>query len=97
MQHDLDEAAPGGWPGFLAGFLGDLLWKAGQIGQAVLDGVTVLLVALLIYHQGAVLHAVPVGEHPVALPSAAPPVTCAPDLGAEGACILAQVLKPTVL
>lgn len=44
----------GPWSG-LAGFAGDVLWRVGQIGQGMLDVATVLLLALLVYHQGAAM------------------------------------------
>ena len=96
MEQHKDAEVRTGLVGLVTEFLGELLWECGQIGQAMLDGVTVVLVALLIYHQGAVLNTARQMEHSVVVPSAAPqPSACNPDLDPEGACIVAQVLKPS--
>ncbi len=89
MFDEIEEEVRPGLAGVALGFLGDLMWEIGQIGQALLDGLTVLLLALLIYHHGAVLNAARQVEGPVALQA----TPCGPG-GAE-ACILAQVLQPS--
>ena len=89
MFDEIEEEVHPGLAGFALGFLGDLMWEVGQIGQALLDGLTVLLMALLIYHHGAVLNA----SRPVEHAGQAQTMPCATS-GAE-ACILAQALQPS--
>jgi hypothetical protein len=78
-----------------AGFLGDVIWQVGQIGQAALDGLTVVLVALLIYHHGVALKAARQVEGEIFVPpTASQPVVCDLSFGLEGLCIVAQPLEP---
>lgn len=89
MFDEIEEEVRPGLAGFALGFLGDLMWEMGQIGQALLDGLTVLLLALLIYQHGAVLNA----ARPVDRASVAGAMPCIP--GSAEVCIQAQVLQPS--
>ena len=86
MEHHKGEAAG------LAGFAGDLLWDVAQVGQAMLDAATVLLLALLVYHHGAAMkHAVPV---PIPQGAEERALGCDSPLVPADTCILAMPLLP---
>ncbi len=101
MEYEMEDDLRSGPAAFALGFLGDLLWEIGQIGQALLDGATVVLFGLLIYHHGAVLNAARQAQHGPAEQGLAPPdaaarpAACGLDPVGEATCILAQVLQPS--
>jgi hypothetical protein len=79
----------------LAGFLGDMIWQVGQIGQAALDVLMLAMVALLIYHHGAVWNADRSEVDYISAPASAPqPAACGLSFGLEGLCIVVLPLEP---